>query len=513
MPVSPYFRVAIVAVWLGLLFVLWKGPGGSTTAAPSGLLPETADSAREGWMGLYMNGKKVGYSHFELTPTENGQLLSDRSVLRLRMMERNQTVHAQTTAEIDQDYALRSFHVRLNSGIGQFRLEGAVENGTLAVEVLLGAETDRREFPIDQPIYLPSALRARLVANGLRADNRVEAAVFDPAAMAAEPISIHTVGLETLDSHEGEIPAWRIVESFRGIDTTVWLDEKGAVLREEGPMGLLALREDRERATGSGWAKDSLVDLMDAVAIPVRPGIESPRDLRRLALRLEGLGKLSPPSDARQAVSGQSMVITREDAAARATFELPYAGTEWTSGVEATAFVQSTHPRIAETAARVLDGERDARNAVVRLRNWVYATLEKRPVASIPNALQVLEMGAGDCNEHAVLFAGLARAAGVPTRINAGVVYSEGVFLYHAWNEVWLGQGWVSVDPAFNQMPADATHIKLVEGEPDKHIELVPVIGKLSIEVLEADLSESAVMDSDMIVGSAAAGESIVVEG
>jgi transglutaminase-like putative cysteine protease len=93
-------------------------------------------------------------------------------------------------------------------------------------------------------------------------------------------------------------------------------------------------------------------------------------------------------------------------------------------------------------------------------------------------------MRAGDCNEHAVLFAALARAAGLPARVVAGVVYLDGAFLYHAWNEVWLGDGWVSVDAALDQMPADATHIKLLTGGPETHATLAAVVGRLSIEVL-----------------------------
>jgi len=117
----------------------------------------------------------------------------------------------------------------------------------------------------------------------------------------------------------------------------------------------------------------------------------------------------------------------------------------------------------------------------------VYRELEKRPVASIPNAVQVLEARAGDCNEHAVLFAALARAAGLPTRVEAGVVYANRAFLYHAWDAVWLGAGWVTVDPTFDQMPADATHVELIQGGPETHGALLTVIGKLSIDVLPDD--------------------------
>jgi hypothetical protein len=483
---STLARFVIVSVWVGLLLMLWQQPAVETSLIGPEILPQSASlDARSGWMGLYMQDRKVGYSNFEISPRGEGYLVTDRSVLRLRVMDTNQTIHAHTIAETDADYGLQSFRVRLQSGVGNFAVEGVVEGGELLVTMNLGTQTDERRFPLDGPIFVPSALRASLFTGGMKVGARREAPIFDPAAMATELLVIRAVGREELPTRDGPIQAWRVVESFRGVETTVWLDAAGVTLREQGPMGLLAVRESAERATGEGWGDGSLVDLMDAVAVPVANPIADPRDASELRLRLAGLGQLVPPAGGRQVFDGPNLVVTREDLSRDETFELPYQGEEWAADMAPTVFVQSDHPRLRETVERVLDGESDARNAAVRIRHWVFRTLEKKPVASIPNALQVLEMGAGDCNEHAVLYAGLARAAGLPSRVVAGVVYAEGVFLYHAWNEVWLGQRWVSVDPAFDQMPVDATHLKLLQGEPDQHVALVPIIGKLSIDVVD----------------------------
>ena len=83
-----------------------------------------------------------------------------------------------------------------------------------------------------------------------------------------------------------------------------------------------------------------------------------------------------------------------------------------------------------------------------------------------------------------MLFTALARAAGIPSRVAAGVVYMEGAFYYHAWSEVWLGQ-WVAVDPVLNQFPADATHIKFIQGGPEEHMALLKIIGQVRMEVIE----------------------------
>ena len=78
----------------------------------------------------------------------------------------------------------------------------------------------------------------------------------------------------------------------------------------------------------------------------------------------------------------------------------------------------------------------------------------------------------------------LARAAGIPTRMAAGIVYMESGFYYHAWPEVWLGT-WTAIDPTFSQFPADATHIRFVTGNLDRQAEIFRLVGKLKVEVLE----------------------------
>jgi hypothetical protein len=44
----------------------------------------------------------------------------------------------------------------------------------------------------------------------------------------------------------------------------------------------------------------------------------------------------------------------------------------------------------------------------------------------------------------------------------------------------------VAVDPTFGQLPADATHIKLVEGDLDRQVEILGVLGKLKLSLIEA---------------------------
>ena len=128
-----------------------------------------------------------------------------------------------------------------------------------------------------------------------------------------------------------------------------------------------------------------------------------------------------------------------------------------------------------------------------RLMREVNQLVEKKPTVSLPSALEVLRTKVGDCNEHTVLFVALARAQGIPARINVGLVYVRGAFYYHAWPEVYLDEGngrgmWLPVDPTFNQFPADATHVRLARGGLDQQTAILPLIGRVKMTVLQVEV-------------------------
>jgi transglutaminase-like putative cysteine protease len=251
----------------------------------------------------------------------------------------------------------------------------------------------------------------------------------------------------------------------------------------------MIVRESRESAEAGGVPSGEALDLTSAAAIPAGKEIADPRSASRLVLRVTGIPdgqNLSYPP--RQVLEGSELVIEREDVDSLRSFALPQTDPLFAPDLEATAFVQSDDPRIRDLARTIVGDETDARRAARRLLDWVYENVRKVPTVSVPSAVDVLASREGDCNEHAVLYAALARAAGLPTRIVAGTVYmpgdgaAGGAFYYHSWVDVWLGR-WTALDPTFGQFPADATHVKFLEGGPEAHAALLRWIGRIQVAV------------------------------
>jgi transglutaminase-like putative cysteine protease len=148
--------------------------------------------------------------------------------------------------------------------------------------------------------------------------------------------------------------------------------------------------------------------------------------------------------------------------------------------------VQSHDPSIRRTAQAIVAGADAPAERIARIVRWMDENIEKAPL-DVFSALDVLEKRKAECQGHAYLYAALARASGIPSRIVNGLAYSEQFagFLYHTWVESLVEGRWRAVDPTFGQSLADATHVKILEGETLAELTpLLDLVGKLKIRVL-----------------------------
>jgi transglutaminase-like putative cysteine protease len=259
-----------------------------------------------------------------------------------------------------------------------------------------------------------------------------------------------------------------------------WLDEEGRVVQEESPAGFALIAEPEFRAKD---LVDSGNELLSLVAVPFRgklppEGATSVTYLLRypsvLDLDLHG---------GRQSLDNDRLTVSREEVPLRVN-SAGGSGCGDPQFLRASRYVQADNDKIISLARSIAGQEKDPAVQVRRLADWVYNNLEKRPVIGLPDALTTLHSRKGDCNEHASLFAALARSLSIPTVIATGVTLQNDAFYYHAWNEICLGGNWYSLDTTTNQMPADLFHIRFGIGDLEGQLKIGGLLGRLTIEIL-----------------------------
>jgi hypothetical protein len=472
-----------VLFWCVMNFLLIK----RQLAAPPSVIAlrgtEKITGANEEWWGVFYRGEKIGYAWQSIAAKPNGYELRDRSVLNLNLLGAVQPAETRLEMTANEDWILERFHFELTSKEIRFSARGARNNNKLSLEIDSAGHRSAQEITLTQAPYLLAALKPYVVTQQLETGKKFFFSTFDPATLSQQVTTVVIEGREQIRIGNRLEAAIKLRQSFRGISVLSWIDGQGRTLKEESPAGLSLLRQDEAQARNLS-ARAMALDIIAQTAIPVATPIVNAAARQSIELKLGGFNLANFPLDGgRQRLEGDRLAIRLENLPRPGARRRPIEEPLLAAYLRPTPFLQSDHPTIKALADKILHGETDAQRAAVKLKDWVYKEIAKEPTVSIPNALQVLQTRKGDCNEHTVLFNALARAAGIPAKTVVGVVYLRGAFYYHAWSEVWLGE-WISLDSVFNQFPADVTHVKFLEGEIDRQIDILQLIGNLKIEVL-----------------------------
>ena len=457
------------------------------TAPVIGETPAGPLAASERWMAILQGDRQIGHSHSRLAPVEGGYHLSEQVTMRINTMGLVQELALDSRGWLNPDLSLQRFFFSMHSGLFVFQAQGQVEDAHLVCRIRSGDNERRLRLPLEAPPYLPAGIFPALIKNDPAPGTRHVFHIFDPSTMSQEEIMLTLQGRETVPFGKEDIEAWKVTLSFKGISQDTWLDEEGQVLIEQGLMGIRQVRVSREEAL-SGQPLAASEDLTRVAAVvPDRP-LPDPVRLTRLTLALEGLVTARYPlNGGRQTLEGNRLTLSRENVAHLPDrLKLDTLPPEAAALMAPSTFVQSDHPKIMALAARLVVPEDTPLANLHRIVSWMQTHIEKRPVLSLPDALNTLEQGMGDCNEYAVLLAALARAAGFPAQVEAGLVYHQGRFLYHAWNRVYIDR-WITVDALFDQIPADVTHIRFAQGTMHEQLDILPLLGHLQIKVVAAE--------------------------
>jgi hypothetical protein len=355
-------------------------------------------------------------------------------------------------------------------------------------------------IPLTGPVTLPSLLPLRLAFGGeLRSGRSYTAHLFDPLLVTGRDVTARISTESTfvvsdsadLDSTTmtwvperfDTVRAFRIDLESNGVLTRSWIDAQGRVVLAGNEPGFAMERAAFEIIYENFKHRDTARVARASAA----PGAGEIVPLTALAAGVQD----NPAPRARMLVrrNGADTVTIAQASAAQASavpYRLPFRDTAFARWLEPEPLIQSHDPRIAAQARQIIDRERTPSRVAELLTHWVHHSLRRAinpPPEGVPSAVKVLQARRGDCNDAATLFVALARSTGLPSRTVAGLMYLNGRFYYHAWAEVYLND-WVAVDPTYDQFPADASHVPIATGGLARQVELVPLIGRLKLEVL-----------------------------
>lgn len=479
---SKLIKLSILIFWLIMLALLiertYLGP--STVIAKSVITEEGLRTGDE-WSGIYQQGRKIGYAHSRILREADTYHVMEETELDLLVMGSVQRVRTIINSYTTMNFLLKYFNFTMHSGMSSMEIKGAVVGNQIVLDIVSGGKTRKERIALKQPPYLSPDIKPALILLGLETGRKYRFSLFNPATMNIEDAEVSVESTETIKVGDRELTVFKLKEGFQGLEAYSWITADGETIKEESPLGYVLLKETMTEARKRD-KQGPAVDILSLVKIASGP-VQNAGQTRYFRARLAGVPLDGFDLDGDRQTFRNGVVEVRISGREQ-DYELPYTGKDHLDLLHATALIQSDDRKIKDRARRIVNGEKKALEAAKMLNTWVYESIEKKPVVSIPSAIEVLNQMVGDCNEHTTLYIALARASGIPARMAAGIVYMRDGFYYHAWPEVWLGE-WIAVDPTFNQFPADSTHVRFAVGSLDRQSEILKLVGKLKVEILE----------------------------
>ncbi|WP_052691925.1 transglutaminase-like domain-containing protein [Teredinibacter purpureus] len=362
-----------------------------------------------------------------------------------------------------------------------------------------GERAQAKKYSIPPHFYFPEALRQRL----LHSDNqssiefnqwsfsalafeivRLDIQKFRPSDLALENVEIKNFEANNSGAVNKYPPQWRLTQTVLGEENTASVQGRKKIL--------LA---DKYFYVQSEWSQSSgdalLVETCDEVCATAdvtplqnvyRQLIRSPFRIPDAALKRtiryhlnsDSLGQVPNTHEqkVKQLDDGVHVTVCAHcDIGAE-----PRAG-ELREAMLSNYWIDSDAESIQLKVRTLLNDERSTLNndeKMKHLSRFVTRHMKTGKVvySGYARASQALETGSGDCTEHALLLAALARAAGIPTRIIVGLAYSNDrfygkthMFIPHAWVQSWVNGVWKSFDSGMEGFTAGHIALGISNGE------------------------------------------------
>ncbi len=440
---------------------------------------------RDLWTGVVFNGQKIGFTRRQVRAAGGHWEIESEATMRLQFLGIDKRIRLHALDRVRPDLTLESFRYEHEIDGNRLLVSGNASGNAVFLVVEASGSKEEKKLPFDQALYPSSALAFLPVIQGLKIGARRSYAVFHGETQAIAEAVQEVLGYETSPLFEG--PAFKVSTRLLGLDTTTWIAADGRPLFELGMQGVIisALEEEAQAKRYLVEASLSRNDAMLDFSL-IRAGpLEAPRRVSRMEIVVTGFPQdMEVPSE-----GGQTCKRTADRIECRIDRATPLAQGDPKRYLAPSLAAPSNLRQIKDLAEEINQGSTGEEQTIARLLAWIDANIAKEAVDAF-TAADVLHARRAECQGHAYLFAAFARALGIPARIVNGIVYSEphGGFLYHSWNEAWIsGRGWRPVDATFGQAHADATHLKLIDGETAAELlPLVNLVGRVRVQSLAA---------------------------
>jgi len=446
------------------------------------VIPETAR-----WFGVYVHGEKYGYEACWSQPGEwHGQQVTE-SILVTDYL--NGGYHRVDTLRSEADGRPIWMTTDSNAYGTVTHREAAFGPKTIEVAVTKEGQRTAESCPFPEGRKAGIFPEFRLPFDPTKTDSPQKLCYLGFHQGLCSSVDLIPQGKATVHIDVGkDVILNKLIERQEDIDFDAFFDDQGNLIREDSDWGQTIFAEDRKEALSKAAPVAFTEDTARVARVFNLTRTDRLSDLK-LEFKASHLDEF--PTDDHQSTTKtpEGWIVDVHPAqignAIGATIAAAAASQpEW---LKPTEHVTSDNPRLIALARKIVGGETRTLPAFRLINKFVLGALRYDYSAvrgRIPDAAEILDSHCGVCLDYAILTAALARAAGIPTRLVAGMVTWDGDFYGHEWVAVFDGDRWIGLESTAPFMQVNAGYVETaVEGEQEP-IRILDQITRASVTVV-----------------------------
>lgn len=463
------------------------------------------------WYAATIGGARCG--HMRSMTRRDGDTIISRAEFSISMRREQAAVTIEMTQSYREtiDGKALSFEHSMNMAGQPIVQRGVISGRTVKMTSEQFGTKQTKTIRLDRDVQYTWGQWLAQHKHGLKPGTKFSIASYEPTLKADEPVEldIEVIGTENVKVGDRSVSATRVRTTTKlsvPIPSDSWVDSMGVPLVVTMRVGFLDVRLERtDRRSIETGKPDELPELFLSTFIRVKEPVD--RMAKGLVLRLsvdeDNMPELPTTGmQTPQRINDRTVELTirridwesvRREAATNVDIP-PDVRARYLRG---STYLDTSDKRIRELALQGRAHARDRARLAHTLCRFVEGYVEDKNLGvGFATASEVAKSREGDCTEHSVLLAALARANGLPSRGVAGLVMITGPsaadaqFGYHMWTQVYVAGRWVDIDAAMRQPECDPTHIALGilalddDGVIEGATSMMPLMGRLKISVI-----------------------------
>jgi hypothetical protein len=440
---------------------------------------------RESWQKLERNGQGYGYDHIIAEDLANGNI----------KYEIYQTIKTDIAGYNPQDITQKGhyivdenmnplaldFHIKFKSR--ETHIKGEKRNGTLYLTRQVNSEEiQKQEIPFDE-VYFEVVLGNVIFQKKDLGNFKLK--VFNPVEG-----KVNDYDIEVIPDDKGSI----IAKVRERITMIFYIDKKGRVKQ----IKFVELNSRSYVTTARNARKINYLNTADGLTLTIqcKPQFPNVWDINKAQVSIKWKGipfEQFNFADNRQRAIDKVQNGNEYEAVLEINKPLPPSNDasfpiqdeKFAPFLKDSEFIKPNDPAIRKQLLEIKGDEKDALSLVKNILLWVYENIGTEYIAETLSGPEVLKRKRGKCVEFSTLFASLARAAGIPTRVAFGEALNGKNWVGHMWCEVWLGE-WIAVDAAAGILIENPSHIKFIDSPTVMGTQKIrwKLVDNLGIEIL-----------------------------